>query len=74
MAGCSPKNVLIGCSGSVATVKLERLVTSLQSHLQGDVYIKVILTESAKHFTPVKESTESVQYYTDSNEWAVSIN
>lgn len=67
------KNVLIGCSGSVASVKLEPLVASIKSWLE-NASIKVILTESAQHFTAVRECTEAVQYYTDADEWAVSIN
>jgi len=63
------KNVLIGCSGSVASVKLEPLVASIKSWLE-NASIKVILTESAQHFTAVRECTEAVQYYTDADEWA----
>lgn len=71
MASGGHKNILIGCSGSVATVKLNLLLANIKKEL-GDVRIKVILTESAKHFTTVPGDVESVQYCTDMDEWGVS--
>ncbi|KAF6016589.1 hypothetical protein EB796_025107 [Bugula neritina] len=63
----APK-ILIGCCGSVATVKLKPLLAALQSGVP-DVVIKVILTEHAQHFAQVEDSTNVLQYYTDADEY-----
>lgn len=65
----STKNILIGCTGSVATIKLFELVRSLQES-QISLSIRVVLTEKAKHFTFCKDlDTLGVTYYDESDEW-----
>lgn len=61
------RNVLIGVTGSVATIKLEELVHSFQSVSSLQVNVKIVATEAAKHFiptsldaTPFKETLQSV--------------
>ncbi|KAK5640123.1 hypothetical protein RI129_010934 [Pyrocoelia pectoralis] len=61
-------NILIGCTGSVATIKLPILVKSLLE-LQPDVHISVITTERAKHFFDVSEIPDPVKVYDDKHEW-----
>lgn len=64
------KRILIGCSGSVASIKLESLIRSLRVVLK-DVEVSVILTEHAQHFTPRENDSTNVRYYTDDDEWKV---
>ncbi|XP_067941337.1 phosphopantothenoylcysteine decarboxylase-like [Watersipora subatra] len=63
-----PTRILIGCSGSVAAIKLEELVEQLLSAVSNSE-LRVIITEHARHFTPLKKSVEKVIYYTDEDEW-----
>ena len=65
------KNILIGCTGSVATIKLESIVQELLSKLDKKVTIKIVLTAHAQHFTSKKDNTVNVFYYTDEDEWQV---
>jgi len=60
------KNVLIGCTASVATIKLPILVEKLKAH---GFNVKVIVTERAKHFFDPKELPQDVQLLTDEDEW-----
>jgi phosphopantothenoylcysteine decarboxylase len=53
-------NVLIACTGSVASIKLKPLVEAFQKH---NVQVKVIVTQSAKHFI------DDVEVLTDEDEW-----
>jgi phosphopantothenoylcysteine decarboxylase len=58
------KNVLIGVTGSVATVKLPLIVEALSSHFN----VTVITTNCAQHF--FKESQlNGVKLYRDADEW-----
>lgn len=64
--------ILIGCTGSVATIKLPVLVNTLleQTEVQKSVIeIIVIATERAKHFFSKTDLPKSVQLYTDEDEW-----
>ncbi|KAK4873372.1 hypothetical protein RN001_015401 [Aquatica leii] len=64
-------NILIGCSGSVATIKLPVLVKSLrelQPNTFKDIQIIVVTTERAKHFFNVEELV-GTKLYDDSDEW-----
>lgn len=71
MEGLS-KNILIGCTGSVATIKLPLLCQHLESTAKTiglKLNIKVITTERAKHFFDPKELPSDVQVYSDADEW-----
>jgi phosphopantothenoylcysteine decarboxylase len=65
------RKVLLGLTGSVASVLYEKLIKELQS--VGDV--DVILTNAAKHFIKdyesfyPKQETQSFNVYEDCNEW-----
>ncbi|CAM1304668.1 PPCDC (predicted) [Pycnogonum litorale] len=59
--------VLIGCTGSVASVKVPQLVDLL---LKESVSVKVIITEHSKHFFDVNEiQNKGVVVYSESDEW-----
>ena len=65
-------NILIGCTGSVATIKLPLLIKSLlelQPDCFNNLHIAVITTEHAKEFFNVHDIPNSVTVYDDSTEW-----
>lgn len=67
MASSSRKKVLVGCTGSVATIKLPELVDRLwQSNLE----VRVVVTERAKHFLKDAELPSGTQILSDTVEWA----
>ncbi|XP_055857142.1 phosphopantothenoylcysteine decarboxylase [Episyrphus balteatus] len=62
------KNIIIGCTGSVATIKLPVLIKKL---LQSDqsLQIKIIVTKNAKHFFDENEIPPEVSILSDEDEW-----
>ncbi|XP_051176745.1 phosphopantothenoylcysteine decarboxylase [Leptopilina boulardi] len=67
MAGTSRKKILIGCTGSVATIKLPQLVEKLWQH---NLDIRVVVTERAKHFLKEAQLPHGTQVLSDTVEWA----
>lgn len=66
------KHILIACTGSVATIKLPKLLEKLfekAKECQFDIDIKVVCTDKAKHFIDVAEIPSNVQVLTDYDEW-----
>uniref|UniRef100_A0A1A9W118 Phosphopantothenoylcysteine decarboxylase n=1 Tax=Glossina brevipalpis TaxID=37001 RepID=A0A1A9W118_9MUSC len=64
------KNIIIACSGSVATIKLPVLIQKLQdSNIDFKFNIKVIVTEHAKHFIDLDSIRQSVDLLDDEMEW-----
>ncbi|KAI8354090.1 flavoprotein [Choanephora cucurbitarum] len=59
-------NILIGATGSIATIKIPLLVSLFQKH--PDVNIKVVLTESAYFF--VKDATINCEVFREQDEWS----
>ncbi|CAH1123252.1 unnamed protein product [Ceutorhynchus assimilis] len=65
-------NILIGCTGSVATIKLPQLLNDLFilfDQKKVPIGLRVVTTESAKHFFDDKEIPERVDIFSDSDEW-----
>lgn len=62
-------NILIGCTGSVATIKLPILLESLANLNEFNINLKVCLTEHAQHFIDKSSLPESVPVYVDVDEW-----
>lgn len=60
------KKILVGCTGSVASIKIPLLVQELQN-LDDTVEIKIVATDHALHF--FDRDTLSVPVLTDKNEW-----
>lgn len=65
-----PFNLLIGSTGSVATIKVPLLISKLKKTFKG-LSIKLIVTENAKFFLKDKEKELSTlcEVYEDSDEW-----
>lgn len=65
----SKKNILIGCTGSVATIKLPLLIQKLRES-NSNVEIKVIVTQNAEHFFAAADIPEDVPIHRDADEWS----
>lgn len=63
------KNILIACTGSVATIKLVEMVQLFLSSSNPAFCIKIIATERAKHFFVAAEIPDIVPVLTDVDEW-----
>ncbi|XP_014212278.1 phosphopantothenoylcysteine decarboxylase [Copidosoma floridanum] len=61
------KRVLIGCTGSVATIKVPQLVTKL---IQRGADVRLVVTERSKHFLKEAELPSDCQVLSDTVEWA----
>ncbi|XP_071860336.1 phosphopantothenoylcysteine decarboxylase isoform X2 [Bombus fervidus] len=67
MSSTSRKKILVGCTGSVATIKLPQLVEKLW---QNNLDVRVVVTEKAKHFLKEAELPPGTQVLSDTVEWA----
>lgn len=66
------KNILIGCTGSVATLKLPILINELKQ-LEFDnknIEVKVVVTEHATHFFSMNDIPDNVPVLRDADEWS----
>ena len=63
------KKVLVGCTGSVASVKIPKIV----DHLKEDFELKVLPTKCSTHFFDPASLPDSVTVHTDQEEWQVHI-
>ena len=63
----SRRKVLIGCTGSVATIKLPILCDKLWQH---NLEVRVVVTEHAKHFLKDAKLPPGTQILSDTVEWA----
>ncbi|KAJ8919946.1 hypothetical protein NQ315_006475 [Exocentrus adspersus] len=61
--------VLIGCTGSVATIKLPVLIDSILKDIT-PVQVRVCVTEHAKHFFRNQDIPGNVDVFSDEDEWA----
>jgi phosphopantothenoylcysteine decarboxylase len=64
-------NILIGCTGSVATIKLPQLVSGLLVLNHPQIKVRIVVTEHAKHFFDEKDIHTDAEIFQDSDEWAV---
>ncbi|XP_041465360.1 phosphopantothenoylcysteine decarboxylase-like [Lytechinus variegatus] len=63
------KHVLIGCTGSVAAIKIPLLIQEILKI--GQVEVKVVVTEHALKFFDMAVLPPDVQLYRDQDEWEV---
>ena len=62
------KHILIGVTGSVATIKLPLIVQELQQRFTQNVEIRIVSTNAANHFIQDSELS-NVDIFTDDMEW-----
>lgn len=65
----STKHILIGCTGSVATIKLLELIQETKKRIE-DCEIRVVVTEKSVHFLDLAAIREEVTVYVDADEWS----
>ena len=70
--------ILVGITGSVASIKLLSLVEDLQREVgkasnNAIVEVQVIATANALRFLPSLETISDIRIHTDSDEWSVFI-
>jgi phosphopantothenoylcysteine decarboxylase len=69
-ATLGPKHVLIGVTGSVATIKLPKLVQELKdSFQQQELEIRVVSTQNGLHFFKASDIAMHAELFTDELEW-----
>ncbi|CAH1119442.1 unnamed protein product [Phaedon cochleariae] len=64
--------ILIGCTGSVATIKLPVLIETIskgKGTFSSEIDVRICLTEHSKHFLQDTDLND-VCIYSDSDEWA----
>ncbi|XP_067008348.2 phosphopantothenoylcysteine decarboxylase [Anabrus simplex] len=69
MSANNKRHVLIGSTGSVATIKLPLLISSLMESSNQSLEIQVVVTEHAKHFFSSLDIPSGVKVYCDEDEW-----
>ena len=62
-------NIVICCTGSVASIKIPDLINQLIDRIKG-INIKLVHTKNATHFFDLKSIHSSVTSYSDDDEWA----
>lgn len=62
------KNILIGCTGSIATIKLPVILNQLKKR-DSSFNIRVVITERAKHFVNIQEIITLAEVFSDQSEW-----
>ena len=63
------RHILVGATGSVASVKIPLIVKSLLAH--EEVEVQVVVTKTAKHFFDVEKlkSELNVKVWEDEDDW-----
>ncbi|XP_017772869.1 PREDICTED: phosphopantothenoylcysteine decarboxylase [Nicrophorus vespilloides] len=61
--------ILLGCTGSVATIKVLNIIENLLNSVN-DVEIKLIVTQNSMHFFNVHEVPKEVKVFKDEDEWS----
>lgn len=64
-------NVLVGCTGSVAALKLPILLQELEKLEINEtkIRIRVVVTEHSTHFFPIADIPQHIELYRDEHEW-----
>lgn len=66
-------NILICCTGSVATIQLPLLIKSLldfNKTSECKVQMRVVMTKCACHFVDISKLNDNVKVYLDEEEWS----
>ena len=65
--------VLLGATGSVASIKIPDIISSLNIKFNGNAEIRFVPTRNALHFLPQADEIEDklgAKIYRDENEWS----
>ena len=65
--------VLLGATGSVASIKIPDIISGLNIKFNGNAEIRFVPTQNALHFLPQVDEIEDklgAKIYTDENEWS----
>ena len=65
--------VLLGATGSVASIKIPDIISGLNIKFNGNVEIRLVPTQNALHFLPQVDEIEDklgAKIYRDENEWS----
>lgn len=71
MESNTTKNIIIGCTGSVASIKIPELVEMILKSELPKFEIKIIATEHAKHFFKKEQLPVGVSLLNDHDDWLV---
>ena len=67
------KKILIGATGSVATIKIPDIISGIISYYNGHVEVKLVPTKNALHFLPQVNEIEDklgTKILKDEEEWS----
>ena len=67
------KHILIGATGSVATIKIPDIISGINSRLSGNAELKFVPTKNALHFLPQINDIEEklgAKIHRDEEEWS----
>lgn len=70
MSESTVTNVLIGCTGSVASLKIPELVARFHTSERPLFNVKIMTTQNAQHFFSVADLPADVPMVTDADEWS----
>ena len=70
-ATLGPRHILIGVTGSVAAIKLPKLIQDLKAFItqQQDIEIRVVSTQNGLHFFKPSDISIHAELFTDDLEW-----
>lgn len=71
MESKTTKNIIIGCTGSVASIKIPELVEMFLASDTPSFQVKIVATEHAKHFFKQDELPAGVSLLNDQDDWLV---
>lgn len=63
------KHILIGCTGSVATIKILELIQATKTQIE-DCEVRVVVTEKSVHFLNLVDIRKEATTYVDADEWS----
>ncbi|KAJ3110690.1 hypothetical protein HDU96_006370 [Phlyctochytrium bullatum] len=68
-SGLGPRRILVAATGSVASIKIPRLLELLASAVQPAPQIRLVVTDRSLHFFDRTKLDPRVDVFTDADEW-----
>ncbi|GLG94845.1 Putative phosphopentothenoylcysteine decarboxylase, partial [Gryllus bimaculatus] len=69
MSSAVKRHLLIGCTGSVASIKLPEIIQEFKKIAGENVEIRVVVTQYANHFFKESDLPNSIEVFNDEDEW-----